>query len=275
MSANEISIYDNTSLLLSESSYIISIQPKFGLQIDLKTTNSSQSVAFVYLKEGSGDITFNIEVASNSNLTILYWNYSDSDLTINETTTILKDAHYQVAYGELTKANIKKSAEYRLTKSGATVTACSAVITHSNKTFYQKATHEVASTNSNIENYGIVLKDAHYNLHVIGKIEKGASQSAAHQTTRVLTFDHKQNTKTLPELLIEENDVSASHAMTVGQMSSEQMYYLQSRGLSENEAMQLVTIGYLLPLTKLVDDESIKEKIVMMIEEKVRETCWM
>ena len=73
--------------------------------------------------------------------------------------------------------------------------------------------------------------------------------------------------------MIDENDVEASHATTIGQMDENQMYYLQSRGLSEDEAIRLVTIGYLLPIARISDDPKLQEALAQEIETKVNEVC--
>ena len=79
--------------------------------------------------------------------------------------------------------------------------------------------------------------------------------------------DHKA--QVIPLLLIDENDVKASHAQTIGQPDEEQLYYLKSRGLSQRQAMGLLSIGYLLPILELVSDEATKEKMREEMESKV------
>ena len=73
----------------------------------------------------------------------------------------------------------------------------------------------------------------------------------------------------LPVLLIDENEVKASHATTLGQPDENQLYYLQTRGLSRSQALGLLTLGYLLPISELFDNEEIKEKLKNEIEKKV------
>ena len=124
-----------------------------------------------------------------------------------------------------------------------------------------------------MENYSIVLQGGRYRMEATGKIEKGARGAKSHQTSRALTFDAQQTATILPKLLIDENDVEASHATTIGQMDENQMYYLQSRGLSEDEAIRLVTIGYLLPIARISDDPKLQEALAQEIETKVNEVC--
>ena len=70
-------------------------------------------------------------------------------------------------------------------------------------------------------------------------------------------------------LLIDENDVQASHATTMGQIDENQLYYLQTRGLTKTQALGLITIGYLLPIASSLDDETLQEELSAKVEKKV------
>jgi Fe-S cluster assembly protein SufD len=70
-------------------------------------------------------------------------------------------------------------------------------------------------------------------------------------------------------LYIDEYDVLASHSAAVGKVNDEHMYYLCSRGLSEEQARGFITRGYLLPVLSYFLDESIKEKAAMTLERRV------
>ena len=73
----------------------------------------------------------------------------------------------------------------------------------------------------------------------------------------------------LPILYIDEDDVKASHALSVGQPDAEQLYYLNSRGLTMRQAIGLLSVGYFKPILELIEDEELKEKIAQETEERV------
>ena len=73
----------------------------------------------------------------------------------------------------------------------------------------------------------------------------------------------------IPLLLIDENDVKASHALTIGQPDEDQLYYLQSRGLTTKQAVGLLSIGYFLPVIELIDNEEEKVQLRQEMESKV------
>ena len=69
-----------------------------------------------------------------------------------------------------------------------------------------------------------------------------------------------------PILKIDENDIEASHAAVVGKINDEHIFYLTSRGLSEEEAKRLITLGYLKPIMTGFADDEMKNEIEALIE---------
>ena len=126
---------------------------------------------------------------------------------------------------------------------------------------------------SMMENYAISKESGNYTITASGKILKGAYGSKSHQSTRVLTMGEKQNASVTPLLLIDENDVEASHACAVGAMNEDHLYYLKTRGLNDTQALGLLTLSYVLPLLRIVEGSSFEEIIEKEIESKVGLSC--
>ena len=60
----------------------------------------------------------------------------------------------------------------------------------------------------------------------------------------------------LPELIVLSDDVSASHNMTVGSISEEELFYLESRGISSDKAREMIRNSFLLSMKRReVSDE--------------------
>ena len=106
--------------------------------------------------------------------------------------------------------------------------------------------HSCPHTHAFMENYCVVEEAVKLDVEAIGNIRKGAFGSESHQKTRVLTMSEHHNAQVVPVLYIDENDVKASHAMTLGQPDEEQLYYLQSRGITREAALGLLSIDYFL-----------------------------
>ena len=75
-------------------------------------------------------------------------------------------------------------------------------------------------------------------------IAEGASQSFSEQLNKNLLLSKKSEVHTKPELRIYNDDVKAAHGATVGQLDKEQLFYLQSRGLSQDQAWDYLMQGF-------------------------------
>lgn len=82
------------------------------------------------------------------------------------------------------------------------------------------------------------------------KIKKGAKDSKCSVTCDALMFDNISQSNTFPSIDVEEKEVDLVHEASVGKISEEQLYYLQSRGLSEEQALQMIVSGFIEPLLK-------------------------
>lgn len=101
-------------------------------------------------------------------------------------------------------------------------------------------------------------------------IHHGASKSNGVQTERVLMLSEKARGDANPILLIDEDDVMAGHAASVGRVDDVQLYYLMSRGLSRKEAERLIIHGFLNPVVEELAIDSVKDRLREVIEGKVR-----
>ncbi|WP_066314293.1 Fe-S cluster assembly protein SufD [Bacillus sp. FJAT-29814] len=136
--------------------------------------------------------------------------------------------------------------------------------------FTTKVVHFGKHTQGNILNHGVVKDSASSIFNGIGKIEHGASKSDAEQTSRVLMLSEKARGDANPILLIDEDDVMAGHAASVGRVDPVQLYYLMSRGIPQTEAERLVIHGFLAPVVNQLPVEHVKKQLTEVIERKVR-----
>ena len=120
-----------------------------------------------------------------------------------------------------------------------------------------------------MENYGVCKNSS--DLEFLGDaiIKKGAKKATTKQSAKIVLFDKTCHAKASPKLCIYENDVEASHGASEGQINPDHVYYLVSRGLTEEEAKKLITLGYLNPIVKYFNDEKIKKQIVNSITKEI------
>ncbi|MFC6464905.1 Fe-S cluster assembly protein SufD [Marinilactibacillus sp. GCM10026970] len=125
------------------------------------------------------------------------------------------------------------------------------------------------NTTGNIYQHGVILDRATLTFNGIGHIIKGAKDSDAQQESRVLMLSDKARGDANPILLIDENEVTAGHAASVGRVDPEEMYYLMSRGIEKTEAERLVIRGFLGSVISAIPLKSIRDELVETIERKL------
>ncbi|MDL4839936.1 Fe-S cluster assembly protein SufD [Aquibacillus rhizosphaerae] len=140
---------------------------------------------------------------------------------------------------------------------------------HQIQNFTAKIVHFGLASEGYILQHGVMKESASSVFNGIGKIEHGASKSNAEQESRVLMLSKDARGDANPILLIDEDDVTAGHAASVGRVDPIQMYYLMSRGISKTEAERLIIHGFLAPVVKEIPIKAVREQLTQVIEGKV------
>lgn len=117
--------------------------------------------------------------------------------------------------------------------------------------------------------HGVMKDRATAIFHGIGKIEHGATKANAEQESRVLMLNKDARGDANPILLIDEDDVTAGHAASVGRVDPLHLYYLMSRGISQKEAERLIIHGFLAPVVSSIPIEAVRKQLTDVIEGKV------
>ena len=113
-----------------------------------------------------------------------------------------------------------------------------------------KMTHVAPNTSSQIISKSISKGHGRSSYRGLVKIHKGAKGSRSNVVCDALLIDEESRTDTYPYMEIEADDVSIGHEATVSKVADEQLFYLQSRGISEEEAMSMIVNGFIEPITK-------------------------
>lgn len=176
-----------------------------------------------------------------------------------------------VAMADLVKGNVDFNATFNLLGDNANSEWHLASLGADNdkKIFNINFNHVAKNTTGVMSNYGVVEDESMMHFKGISHIKNGSIKSKTHQSAKIMVFDPKCHAKANPILKIDENDIEASHAAIVGKVNDEHMFYLCSRGISENDAKQLITLGYLKPITNYFEDEKYVQEIVDGIEKRL------
>ncbi|MCD6159069.1 MAG: SufD family Fe-S cluster assembly protein [Kosmotoga sp.] len=93
------------------------------------------------------------------------------------------------------------------------------------------------------------------------EINKNAKNSSGNEHSSTIILSDKAIVQAIPGLFVDENDVNASHAASIGSIENDKIYYLMTRGLSKSEALKLIVAGAFEPvfqeIKEIFDDEVI------------------
>jgi len=182
-----------------------------------------------------------------------------------------QDARIEWIVGELQDGNILSDTKTILKGNGSTSDA--KIITVGNgkqrMSLTTGAVHFGLSTESDMITRAVMKEEGTAVINGVTKIEKGATRANGQQTEKVLMLSPKARGDANPILLIDEDDVKAGHAASVGQVNAEQVHYLMSRGISKTEAERLIIYGFLDPVVSEIPLESVREQLQRILERKL------
>ena len=118
-----------------------------------------------------------------------------------------------------------------------------------------KMVHVAPETTSTITSKSISKDGGRTTYRGLAKICRGATHAKVNVSCDALLFDEQSRSDTIPYIEVDEQDATLTHEATVGRIGDEQLFYLQSRGLSEAEATNLIVMGFMEPFTKTLPME--------------------
>lgn len=251
----------------NNTAYTLTLEVSPNEPLEFKVDTPTQSQGFLYIKvKGEGKLHLALNFASNSNWSYLFVNESDLALHIQENIELHEDSKLLASYGEFNRGRHEKKTVFQLLGEGANLEVQGAVIVFDQLSWSLEALHKAKRSYAMLKNYGVITPHASLAFDVLGHILHGFKGSAAHQITRVLNMNEGKRADVFPKLVIDENDVEASHAASVGQIDPEMIYYLKSRGIPQEKVLALLTMGYLTPILEGIEQENIREELLQRIK---------
>ena len=113
-----------------------------------------------------------------------------------------------------------------------------------------KAVHAAPHTTSVITSKSVSKDGGRASYRGLVKAYRGAKGIRASVRCDALLLDGDSRSDTYPTMEIDERDVSISHEASVSKVSEEQLFYLQSRGIDEQEATKMIVNGFVEPIVK-------------------------
>jgi Fe-S cluster assembly protein SufB len=113
-----------------------------------------------------------------------------------------------------------------------------------------KVVHFASHTSSKITSKSISKSGGRTSYRGLLKVYKGAVDVKSNVVCDALLLDEQSRSDTYPYIEIDEEDVNIGHEASVSKVGEEQLFYLMSRGLSQEEATTMVVSGFIEPLVK-------------------------
>jgi Fe-S cluster assembly protein SufB len=113
-----------------------------------------------------------------------------------------------------------------------------------------KIVHAAPKTTSSIFSKSISKDGGRSTYRGLLEVADGASETRSKVVCDALLLDEDSRSDTYPTIRIDENDADIGHEATVSKVGDDMLFYLQSRGLSEEEASKMIVNGFIEPVTK-------------------------
>ena len=212
-----------------------------------------------------------LDVAPNSQVSyVLLSETPQLNVTINQRIDVAKDAKVHVISAFLSES-LDANITVRLNGVGSNVMMNAIAVSSlkQSQVINVNMTHYAPYSFADMYNIGIANGQGRIVLNGVEKIEQGMTQANAFQTLKGIILSDSAIVEVNPILLIDEYDVKAGHGATIGKIEENQLYYLQSRGLTKDEAEKLIIHGYIKPILDEIKDETISKRLEASIYQRL------
>ncbi len=131
--------------------------------------------------------------------------------------------------------------------------------------------HAAPNTTSDLAFRGVLEESATAVWRGMIRVDPGAQQTDAYQENRNLLLSKSAHADAIPGLEIEANDVRCTHAAAVAQIDAEQLHYLRSHGLADEQAKRLIIEGFLEALVERLEEGPVKAAVSVALERRLGE----
>jgi Fe-S cluster assembly scaffold protein SufB len=128
---------------------------------------------------------------------------------------------------------------------------------------------EQPNTNGDTVWKGALTGESRASYEGLIKIVPGATNSHTYLQTHSMLLSPKAKADAIPSLIVEVDNVSASHGGTVGEIDEEQVFYMMTRGVSRNEAVRILLEGYFEEVVQRLEDDQLEALVRERIASKI------
>ncbi len=121
--------------------------------------------------------------------------------------------------------------------------------------------HKGAKSDTQMSVKGVVADDAVKVYRGTIDFQRGCAGATGDEQEETLILSPSAVNKSIPMILCDEEDVSGTHGASIGRLSADELFYMQSRGISEEEARQMMSRAKITAVAHLIPLQSVQEEI--------------
>lgn len=129
--------------------------------------------------------------------------------------------------------------------------------------------HEQGDTTGDTIWKGALSGESRASYEGLIHIVPGAQSTTTYLQTHSMLLSPKAKGDAIPSLIVETDNVSASHGGTVGEIDEAQVFYMMSRGIPRQDAVRMLVEGYFEPIVQKLEDESLAALVRGRIADKI------
>lgn len=99
--------------------------------------------------------------------------------------------------------------------------------------------------------------------------QRGAKGSTGHELEEVIILSEGTRNRSVPLMLAAEDEVDGHHAVSIGRLDEEKIFYLMSRGLDKSEAERLIVEAAFNPVIDKIDDENLRSELLEKLQRRL------
>jgi len=130
--------------------------------------------------------------------------------------------------------------------------------------------HLAPNTKSDLLGKSVLLGAAQSNASGMVRVEPGAAGADGYHGNRFLILSDGAKAEALPGLEILSDDVRCSHGVSIGGLDPEELFYLGSRGIPEEESRSLLVEGFLEGILSRIPEEDIRQRVHLAVGAKMK-----
>ena len=218
-----------------------------------------------------------VEVAAGENSHVQYGSLQNFDrATYNYTLKRgVADAYANLGWieGNLGSRLTKTSVESELEGQGSETKIVGAFFGTGDQHFDidSKVFHRVEHTTADLVTRGVIDDEARSVYEGVQNVGRDAWDTSSYQRENTLMLSDESEADASPKLIINNHDTEASHSATVGQIDREDLFYMTSRALDEQEATNMLVEGFFVPVLEEVEVEELREDLSSLVTQRLRE----